>query len=57
VEWAVIDRKKIRLNKSAPPALESCIEELEETLGDYHDRQARKDTEMSATITRVRSEL
>jgi superfamily II DNA or RNA helicase len=36
---------------------ESRIEELEETLDDYRDRDQRDDEDMSAPINRVRSEL
>jgi len=36
---------------------ESRIEELEETLSDYRRRQEREDTDMSAAINRVQSEL
>ena len=36
---------------------ESRIEEVEETLSDYRRRQEREDTDMSAAINRVQSEL
>jgi hypothetical protein len=35
----------------------SRIEDLEETLADYRDRQQREETDMSAPINRVKSEL